>query len=66
MIITVIGWQKWDEVVAWLSWNIGPLLWAKPIIEWRGKGWHMHRTPHGYDITVHDEQLAVLTLLRWA
>ena len=66
MIVEVRGWEKWNDIVSWLCENVGHLLWAQPIVEWHGYEWHMRRTATGYEIRVDDEELAVLTLLRWA
>jgi hypothetical protein len=64
--IHVTGWEKWNEVVTWLNTNVGPTMWAQPIVEWHGRGWHVRRTATGYEVSIDDEELAVLTVLRWS
>jgi hypothetical protein len=65
MKIEVIGWHKWNDLVSWLCDNVGCLLWAQPIVEWHGDGWHVRRTATGYQVEIDTEELAVLAALRW-
>lgn len=30
-----------DDVIRWLCLNVGPLLWKRPIVEWKGNGWYV-------------------------
>lgn len=65
-----------NDVVEWLQENVGNLLWSRPIVEWRGRGWTMNHVGSltntindgtcRYLIRVDDERLAILTMLRWS
>lgn len=59
-----------SDVVEWLQENVGDLLWSRPIVEWRGKGWTMNSigpldSGYRYLIRIDDAELAVLCSLRW-
>ena len=68
-----------SEVVEWLQENVGDLLWSRPIIEWRGRGWTMnHMGPpfndtsqpysnggYRYLVRIDDAEIAVMCALRW-
>lgn len=64
MIVT--GWEHWDELVTWCQVNVGVLLWSQPIIEWHGQGWHIRRVAKGFEVTIEDEKLLILAMLKWA
>jgi hypothetical protein len=65
-----------DEVVEWLQENVGDLLWSRPIVEWKGKGWTMNHfgslinesNPgrYRYLIRINDAELATMCALRWS
>jgi len=65
----------YKDVVLWLRENVGDVLWDKPIIEWKGKGWTMNHMGslindsndgnHRYLIRLDDPDLAVICALRW-
>lgn len=71
MTRTVLTAAYYTEVVDWLTENVGPVLWSQPIIQWKGRGWHMkgHARPDSPDyywsITIDEPRLAMLAALRW-
>ena len=64
--------RYYNEVVNWLTVNVGEILWSRPIVEWRGRGWHMksnvcddfsdsHRLGHiSYTVQFEDSKKATL------
>jgi hypothetical protein len=64
-----------SNVVEWLQENVGDLLWSRPIVEWRGRGWTMNALgalvndsndgKHRYLIRLDNAELAVMCALRW-
>lgn len=54
-----------SDVVEWLQENVGDLLWSRPIVEWRGRGWTINSMGHRYLIRIDDAELAVVCALRW-
>lgn len=61
-----------DDVVEWLQVNIGELLWSRPNIEWRGKGWTINAYGIGrsqdrmyYLVKVDDAKMATLAALKF-
>jgi hypothetical protein len=69
---TVRTYRYYNEVVNWLTANVGNVLWSRPIVEWHGQGWHMksnvctddpgkHQTGHRcYDVQFEDSKKATL------
>lgn len=63
-----------DQIVEWLAANAGPLMWGRPNVEWKGRGWTMHamgfeRGSAGgyyYLIRLDDPKVAALAALRWS
>lgn len=63
-----------NQIVEWLVQNAGPVLWARPNMEWHGRGWSMHSigfergTGNGlvYLIRLDNERAATLAALRWS
>jgi len=65
----------YEDVISWLQENVGDLLWSRPIVEWKGRGWTMNSfgaMPAGYDgtyrylIRIDDKELATICALRWS
>lgn len=66
----------YSEVVEWLQENVGDLLWSRPIVEWRGRGWTMNHLGslindsndgnYRYLIRIDDVKLATVCALRWS
>ena len=56
----------YEDVLEWLQENVGELLWSRPIVEWKGRGWSMHITQQGarYIVRIDDYKLAVLAGLK--
>jgi hypothetical protein len=63
-----------SDVVEWLQENVGDLLWSRPIVEWKGKGWTMNHlgslitdsnNGYRYLIRIDDVELSVMCALRW-
>lgn len=59
------------DVVGWLQENVGDLLWRRPIVEWKGRGWTMNHlggtdTDHRYLIRIDDKELATICALKWS
>lgn len=63
-----------SDVVEWLQENVGDLLWSRPIMEWKGRGWTMNslgtlvvkdNPGYRYLIRIDDAELAVVCALRW-
>lgn len=60
----------YSDVIEWLQENVGDLLWSRPIVEWRGRGWTMNSigsldSGYRYLIRMDDAELAVMCALRW-
>lgn len=60
----------YSDVIEWLQENVGDLLWSRPIVEWKGRGWTMNsigslESNHRYLIRIEDAELAVMCALRW-
>ena len=60
----------YEDVIEWLQENVGDLLWSRPILEWRGRGWTINRlgsaTDYKWLIRIDDSRLAMITTLRWS
>ena len=65
----------YEDVISWLQENVGDLLWSRPVVEWRGRGWTMnilgmkrsvHQSYTTYTIRLDDAKLATLAALRWS
>lgn len=75
MPYTVTSNAFYEDLVSWLQENVGDLLWSRPIIEWKGRGWSMNgmgTMPKGYDgtyrylIRIDDKELATMCALTWS
>jgi hypothetical protein len=63
----------YEDVISWLQTNVGDLLWSRPIIEWKGRGWTMNalggtmskESGFLYLIRIDDKELATICALTW-
>lgn len=62
----VLGWQDIDELVEWCTQNIGHIIWTNSLTDWVGSGWSLTRIKDGFDLQVTDDELEVLSALRWS
>lgn len=80
-VYVVANAESFQEIVDWLTANVGPLLNSRPIVEWTGRGWHMEHAglahivssvfapntkyKRRYKIEIEDENLALICALRF-
>jgi hypothetical protein len=72
----IVDTSNWAEIVQWLQYNVGTLLWKQPIISWHGDGWHMKSTPKVnqrglsakpcFTVEFDNEKMAMLFALKWS
>jgi hypothetical protein len=65
----------YEDVIEWLQTNIGELLWSRPVVEWKGRGWTVNSygslrlrsssSVVSYIIRIDNPKLATLAALRW-
>lgn len=61
----VSGWQNINELVAWCSKHVGPIIWTNTLTNWIGTGWTISRISTGFKLDIVDEKLTILAALRW-
>jgi len=62
-----------DDFIPWLQERVGDLLWSRPVVEWKGKGWTVNAfgavrpssLSSSFIIRINDPKLATLAALRW-
>lgn len=61
----VYGHQQRETILDWLQERVGPLVWKKPIVEYHGRGWHMIVRENRWEVTIDDDKLHTMAMLRF-
>lgn len=63
--MNIYGHQQREVLLSWLQKQVGPLLWQKPIVEYHGSGWHMIVKGNRWEVTIDDDKMHTMAMLRF-